>query len=220
VGGRAGMGFPDLARITPGGVLQIAEIKPAVHVCLIDGEEQALRYIDQGNDRFDPEMTAWRSGLGISVVSPMPPSTYIPPPFVVPPVTILTAWCNPGLMAYSVVPLPAPVGERERMPQEEPRRIGYELEPEPGLRPVPVTELSAYELILQWAREVIESGADATQAADEFLRQHPEIAWTILILGVVGIIALAADDVTLVGIADDVLIPVIAALMRVAWRFA
>ena len=61
---------------------------------------------------------------------------------------------------------------------------------------------------------------DAEQAAEEFLHQNPEIAWTIVILGSIGIVALIADDVTLAAIADDILIPVISVLVRVAWRFA
>jgi hypothetical protein len=72
---RGGVGIPDLARITPGGILQVAEIKPAAMACLIDGEEQLLGYINQGNAQ-DPDQVAWRNALGIKVVAPMLPSTY------------------------------------------------------------------------------------------------------------------------------------------------
>ena len=77
-GGRAGAGFPDLALRTPGGILQVAEIKPASMNCLVDGEEQLLRYIDQGNAP-DAAQAAWRIAYGISVVAPMPESAYSPP---------------------------------------------------------------------------------------------------------------------------------------------
>jgi hypothetical protein len=122
VGGASGAGLPDLARRTLGGILQVAEIKPATVPCLVDGEEQELRYIDQGNAR-DPVQSAWRSSLGISVVSPMPPSAYSPPVlYMVLPsgatAELKTAWCTPGLMAYSVTlsgkPVAVPVPQARR----------------------------------------------------------------------------------------------------------
>ena len=106
VGGISGAGIPDLARITPGGILQVAEIKPAALPCLVDGEEQMLRYIDQGNAR-DMAQIAWRTSLGVTVVSPMLESAYSPPNLQVsvPGVAraeLRTAWCTPGLLAYTV----------------------------------------------------------------------------------------------------------------------
>lgn len=136
VGGRSGAGLPDLARTTPGGILQVAEIKPAAIPCLIDGEEQALRYIDQGNAQ-DPAQAAWRASLGVTVVSPMLESAYRPPQFVlslpgVARAELKTAWCAPGLMAYTVnlsgqpiaVPVPqdSRARERERLREEARRR--------------------------------------------------------------------------------------------------
>ena len=124
LGGRAGMGYPDLASIATGGILQVAEIKPAAFQCLIDGEQQLLGYVNQGN-ATDPVQTSWRAGLGVSGVVPMLPSTYTPPTLDLNGVQITTAWCNPGLMAYTVgtrgrrvPPIPVPVRveseERER----------------------------------------------------------------------------------------------------------
>jgi hypothetical protein len=93
--------------------------------------------------------------------------------------------------------------------------------PLPTPAPVPVqTPKSTFELIEEFARNVVDQGLDAEQAAEEFLRQNPGIAMTIVALGVVGIIALVADDLSIAGIVDDVLVPVIATLVRVAWRFA
>src|SRR4051794_8465014 len=114
LGGAAGAGFPDLARVTPSGIAQVAEIKPAAAPCLVDGEEQLLRYIDQGNARDDAQ-SAWRAAQGVTVVTPMPESAYAPPELSTPIADIRTAWCTPGLMAYSVrprgprIPVPPPV---------------------------------------------------------------------------------------------------------------
>jgi hypothetical protein len=124
LGGMSGAGIPDLARRTPGGILQVAEIKPAAIECLVDGEEQLLRYIDQGNAR-DPAQVSWRAAQGVSVVSPMPESVYSPPNFTVTApgmgrAELRTAWCTPGLLAYSVsasaeenIRVPVPQAQRE-----------------------------------------------------------------------------------------------------------
>ena len=105
----------------------------------------------------------------------------------------------PGVIAYNR-------RQRRRVPQQ---------------RTVPQTvPRSTLDKIREFARRVIESGVDAEQAAEEFLQNNPEIVWAVLILGSIGIIILLADDFTLAGFADNVLIPVIATLMRVAWRFA
>lgn len=126
IGGASGFGLPDLARRTPAGVLQVAEIKPAVLPCLVDGEEQELRYIDQGNAQ-DQQQQAWRASLGVSVVTPMPSNAYPPPVLhlVLPGVTaqLKTAWCTPGLLAYSVTasgePVVVPVPQSRRSEERE-----------------------------------------------------------------------------------------------------
>ena len=138
VGGRAGAGFPDLARIGTGRILQVAEIKPAALPCLVDGEEQLLRYIDQGN-ATDPAQVAWRVGMGISVVAPMLPSAYTPPTIVTPVAVIRTAWCNPGLMAYAVTAaLPPPVPVRREVTGDERERERERLRRQARERLVPV----------------------------------------------------------------------------------
>jgi hypothetical protein len=217
IGGAAGAGLPDLARVTPGGVLQVAEVKPAALPCLVDGEEQLLRYIDQGN-AWDPAQMAWRAGLGVSTVSPMLPAAYAPPQVAVPGAMVTTAWCTPGLLAYSVTPLPLPVPVREtgreRRTAPETRRVPT---PVTGPAPVPVP---ATRQIAEWARRVYEEGLDATDAAREFLQAHPELVGVIIGAGIVAIVVLIADDVTIAGIVDDVLIPIIAALEWVAIRMA
>jgi hypothetical protein len=116
----------------------VAEIKPAAIPCLIDGEEQVLRYIDQGNAR-DPAQSAWRASLGITVVSPMLPSAYSPPIFTLTApglgtLEVRTAWCSSGLLAYTVrgrgqtvpVPVPAPrrAEERDRLRRNAVQQYG------------------------------------------------------------------------------------------------
>lgn len=136
IGGMAGAGLPDLARVTPGGILQVAEIKPAAVVCLVDGEEQLLRYIDQGNAQ-DAAQASWRASLGVTVVAPILESVYSPPNFMlsIPGVAraeLRTAWCTPGLLAYTVsisgepivVPVPQPQrdAEQQRLREAAARR--------------------------------------------------------------------------------------------------
>ena len=84
--------------------------------------------------------------------------------------------------------------------------------------PVPVPQTDT-EKIKAFIRRVIQEGLDATQAAEEFLQENPGLAWTIIGLGVAGIIALIADDFV-GGFVDDFVIVPILAILRVAWRFA
>ena len=75
-GPRADKGTPDLAALNAGGVLQVAEIKPANWNQLLEGETQvATRYIDQGNASDEPQV-AWRARTGVKVVTPMFPQTF------------------------------------------------------------------------------------------------------------------------------------------------
>jgi hypothetical protein len=78
----------------------------------------------------------------------------------------------------------------------------------------------ASERILDFAKDVIKNGSNATKSAEEFLTKNPDLVKTVLVLGVIGIIALLADDATGVGFADDVLILPLAALVKVSFRFA
>jgi len=134
---------------------------------------------------------------------------------------LVTSWlAGPGVILYLrrpfpplKVPLSDPKTEKETKKKEQDKE-----QPAPGFTPAPAR--STTELILEWARRVLQSGEDASRAADEFFREHPELPWVVLGLGAVAIVALVADDATLAGIADDVLVPIIAALMRSAWRSA
>lgn len=199
-GGKAGMGYPDLAKRNAGGVLQVAEIKPAAVECLIDGEIQALAYIDQGNSR-DPEQLAWKAALGISVVSPMLESTYQPPTFdvSVPGVgsaELKAAWCTPGLMAYAV----------------KVKGSGVKV---PVTAPNPKKVKSPLRRVADFLQELIEvgvtSGARLDAALESFFRSNPELI-NVVIAASVGVImgTLAEDIATLgAGILDDVvMIPI------------
>ena len=128
---KAGAGIPDLARVTRGGILQVAEIKPASLVCLIDGEEQFLRYIDQGN-ASDKSQTEWRASQSIKVVAPLSNSVYPAQKFQIMisggAAVVETGWCTPGLLAYAVTmkakrgrksarkPVPVPVPAKQPSP--------------------------------------------------------------------------------------------------------
>jgi hypothetical protein len=134
VGGQAGGGLPDLALRNARGVMLVAEIKPAVVPCLIDGENQELGYIDQGN-ATDPAQVAWRAAQGITVVAPMRESNYTPPSFsLAGDLEVETAWCVDGLMGYTIyrkgqkvdipVTMPVPAGDRaSEDDQERVRRL-------------------------------------------------------------------------------------------------
>lgn len=99
---------------------------------------------------------------------------------------------------------PGVIGYYLRRRQREPER-------EPVTEPQSVTDQ-----IKKFVRQVLEEGMDAEQAAKEWLRGNPEVAWAIIGLGIAGIIALIADDLSGVGVADDVAIPPILTLIRVA----
>lgn len=221
-GGRAGVGMPDLARRIGGGIVEVAEIKPASIPCLIDGEQQLLRYTENGN-ALDPPQVAWRAAQSVTAVAPMRESAYRPPVLniVLPGAGTLelkTAWCSPGLLAYSL----KRQGQREQVKvprREEERQRQLAPVPQGQRSPVtsPVLSPSTYDLVKQFVEEVIASGAQADQAAARFLQAHPEIVGVIILAGVAAIVALLADDVTIAGIVDDVAIPpIILALIRAA----
>ncbi|HEX6911789.1 MAG TPA: DUF4157 domain-containing protein [Longimicrobium sp.] len=152
IGGMAGAGLPDLAYIGGGRVLQVAEIKPAAIPCLVDGEEQLLRYIDQGNAR-DPMQVAWRASLGVSVVSPMLPRIYPGRTISTSSADITTAWCNPGLLAYAVQPRRRRERVRERVRERERERVREPLRL-PVRQPVTESERAAERQRLQEAAQV------------------------------------------------------------------
>lgn len=210
----------------------VYEIKPVGNTG--QGFKEAEIYVSQAEKMCDPHVN-WHLG-----------TIYYPPkiPMIINNTLVFSWLSSPGVIAYSkkdVAPRRVPVKQPERkdvpigvtvqQPRKQPKKQPEkqpEKQPkkqpnlEPGLTPLPGIPLPAFEqmLILEFIRKVVEEGVDPEQAAEELLQEHPAIAWAILILGTVGIIALALDDATLAGIVDDVLIPPITVLMRVAWTFA
>lgn len=113
----SGDGQPDLARFNGGG-LSVAEIKPAAWVSQAEGKAQLDRYVREGN-ADDVAQQKWRARIGIGQVVPMQPAEYDPPAIAAVGGTVLTAWCNPGLLGYAVrgngqpVPVAVPATRRD-----------------------------------------------------------------------------------------------------------
>ena len=188
--------------------------------------KEAENYVSQAEKYCDPHIN-WHLG-----------TVYYPPktPMIINN-TLVNSWLYaPGVIAYykkNNVPQQLPIKELENQPkrqdekQRDPKRKLIE-RPEkqpdlaPGLTPLPGVPLSAPELLLiiKLLKDVIERKIDLEQAAEELFRNNPKMVWAVLILGTIGIIALVVDDASLVGVADDILIPPIEGLMGVAWRFA
>jgi len=129
IGGQAGRGFLDLARISADGDLEIAEIKPASWGCFLDGDFQLKIYINQAN-ADDPLQQAWRSSMGIKEAKPMPTNTFPARNYLIGNVKIETAWCSPGILVYRVEkskkerdPKPVPYIEKKRARDELKRDI-------------------------------------------------------------------------------------------------
>lgn len=124
---QAGKGTPDLAALNSGGVLQVAELKPANWNQLLEGETQvSTRYIDQGNAP-DESQAAWRAKNGIKVVTPMLPQTFpvsslfFPTPTNI--IEVVLRWCQSGVLAYALrahrLPDESQARARGRVPNTE-----------------------------------------------------------------------------------------------------
>ena len=107
IGGRAGVGEPDLAcRSDSGDAMLLAEIKPANPGAFVDGEAQLKHYIDKGNL---PENAPLREQLGVKAFSPMPTTKYRPPDMLEVGARLFTVtWCGQGLLVYKEIPRPVP----------------------------------------------------------------------------------------------------------------
>ena len=206
IGGRAGMGYPDLAaRLGP--VMQIAEIKPASWNCAVDGTFQLGGYITQGN-ASDPAQVAWRTASGIISVVPMLPSIYPGRTLVIGNYTVIIDWCMPGLLVYQVI--------GSNLPQSVPVPA-----PNPGRVPSPVLvrERSSWEIIREFAEEAIRSGRTARESIETFLRENPALIDLIIAVGIAGLVATFAEDIATlgVGILDDLItVPFFARLIAIA----
>jgi Domain of unknown function (DUF4157) len=201
IGGNAGRGFPDLARNSTT-ILEVAEIKPADYMCVVDGEQQLLRYVTAGN-ASDFVAQQWRSSNGITTVIPMNPSSYTPPTLIYGNFQIQTAWCNPGLMVYKVTllnqkPVPVPVLVPKTSPQEE----------------------GKWQRIKKFIQEIIDSGEEVEPAIRRFLSNNQDLINFVIAAGVLVIVATIAEDIVTagVGIIDDfIMIPIATAMIRIAY---
>ncbi|TVQ05330.1 MAG: DUF4157 domain-containing protein [Balneolaceae bacterium] len=200
IGGRAGMGFPDLARII-GSTLEIAEIKPAAYECLIDGEEQLARYISNSN-ADDVIARSWRASNGISLVTPMSPSTFSPVDIITRNVTIRFAWCSPGLLVYDVI-----VNRTDPLPHRVP------------VRETDVVTDSKWQRIREFVYELIESGVEVEEAVRSFLIENRDLINLVIAAGIGLIVATLAQTIATAGVGiiqDFIIIPIAATFIRVA----
>jgi hypothetical protein len=208
VGGRSGMGFPDLERWTAG-VLEVAEIKPASFGCAVDGEAQLFGYVSQGI-ATDPAQVAWRAAHGIVTVVPMLPTTYNPISINSSNFTILITWCAPGLLVYKVTQR-----RRERQPRQQPST-----QPVPGTLPqTHRQEESNWELVRRFIEQLITLGGNVEEAITQFLTENPHLIEFIIWTGIGGIVATILEDIATAGagIADDpFIIAICAQMIRIA----
>lgn len=197
LGGRAGMGFPDLVRWNAG-ILEVAEIKPASFGCAIDGEAQLFGYITQGNAP-DPPQTAWRAAHGIFSVVPMLPTTYTPLSIITPGFSIMISWCTPGLMVYKVTRRQR---QRERQRQRQEQRSTTE---QPATRR---QEQSNWDMVIEFIEGIIHAGGNVEESIRRFLTENPQLIDFIIWAGIGGIVATILEDIATagIGIADDPLI--------------
>jgi hypothetical protein len=210
IGGRAGMGYPDLAKTT-GTVLEVAEIKPASFRCAIDGEAQLAGYVDQGNASDSPQI-AWRAAQGITSVVPMLPSTYPGKTIIIGTYMVQIEWCNSGLLVYQVMGSSLPVPVVVPVPVASPNTV-------PNPSPARVREHSGWETIRDFAREAIESGETASERIRQFLIANPELIDLVIGVGVLGLIATFGEDIATLGagLLDDlVTVPFFASMISVA----
>lgn len=207
----------DLAIATPTG-LEIGEIKPATEDGYARGITDIAFYVGILKAMFPKisirPLTRPLPPIVFPTLSPNCPTQAL---FVNPPVGgVYGYWCRPGFSELLSRGCNCKTPEREREPERVPERV-------PERRRVPLevpVKRSAWREIGEWARKVYEKGGSATEAAEAFLRAHPELVWTVIGAGAGAIVALIADDATIAGIADDVLVPIIGALEWVALRMA
>jgi hypothetical protein len=151
------------------GVLLVAEIKPAVTVCLVDGENQVLGYIDAGNAP-DDQQAAWRASFGLTVVSPMLEKHYDPPSLSTGVADVETAWCGPGLLAYTVhtrnkVPVPVPIPAPKQAPDEDKKKLKEKLPSVPDWVWAAIGAAAVALIVACFASGVCEAGAIAAAIA-------------------------------------------------------
>jgi hypothetical protein len=201
----------DLAVATPTG-FEIGEIKPANENGYADGITQIATYVAMLSALFPRSTIRPLTRLIPPIIFPtLSPTCPVQTLYVNPPVGgVYGYYCQPSFSkmrgncpcTFDRTPVRERVPERERTRQKE--------------RQLSRTE--AISLIVAFVKTLIESNvADIDRAVTNFVHENPAIAAFIITAGVAAIIALIADDLSLVGILDDVAIPpIVIALWRVA----
>lgn len=121
----------------------------------------------------------------------------------------------PGVVVYHRRKRPqrVPVPVRRRAPRTVPQNAPQpapQQAPQPLPQPIPVPVMQQIE---EFIHEVVETGVNAEQAANRFLRDHPELVYVVAGLSIGIFLATIAEDILTLGagIADD------PATMGAAW---
>lgn len=206
-GSKGGTGWADVADLGSGAIFEIKSGRQET-----EGALEAARYVAMAKKHCGPQHP-WH--LGTDFVKMIFPSPTYPGKE-----TVAKQSRLPGVIYYyernrSEGPDPVPVlpGAVERQPQREPRP-----EQNPIADPIPASPGMA-EAVRDWFQRVLEESKDPREEAHRFFEEHPEWAVAIIVIGVLGIAALVLDDATIVGIADDFAIPILATLIAVAWEY-
>ncbi|MEM8674588.1 MAG: DUF4157 domain-containing protein [Cyanobacteria bacterium P01_G01_bin.67] len=204
----------DLAVATPTG-FEIGEIKPANEQGYTQGATDIAFYVSALESAY-PEAT-------INPLTTIIPPTIFPNPqagancptqeiFVNPPVGgVYGYYCRPTFS--ELIRNPNCRCNNRRRPN--PREV-------PVTAPVPeqiADKTSRLRLILDFIDQVIESGADAEEAARDFLNEYPEVRTLLIGAAIAVIVATIIEDVVTFGVGilnDPASIGVAVALIRVA----
>ena len=217
----------DLAIAVPGG-FEIGEIKPANAKGYEDGITQIAKYIGLISARFPGRVIKPLTKLLPPIIFPtLSPKCPVQVLFVNPPVGGVYGYhCQPSFAALKArgcdCPIPRRSQEQEQESEESEKKRKEQAKPNANA-PVPIADpakdkASAVKLVAEFVMIMLASEAkNYDAAARKFLQENPTVARFIVAAGVAVIATLIADDLTLVGIADDVAIPPILLAM---WRVA
>lgn len=207
-------GFLDLMTIN-GNDIQIGEIKPANALGLVNGESDLVWYETQIRAVMGNHMRVTRMILP-------PPLNTLPFPtlapascpqfqelFVMPSANgVYTYYCEPD---YSFLIRECDCRSGRRVPRTVPVTV-----PEPRTE----EERGRLRRLQEFIQELIESGGALEPAIRRFLNDNRDLINFVLAAGVAALIAVFGKDIVTAGttiFTDVVLVPIIAAIMRIAW---
>jgi hypothetical protein len=206
-----GLGRADIVDQTGG----VYEIKPKER--LPEARYEADAYVRQARTFCDTTVD-WHLG-----------TKYFPPPPMRINGQLVGSWLETdGAILYTRlserdpdgIPLPPPGKQPQKLEKESQKaklKRQKAVAREAASDEVPA---SAWRRIAEFAKDVYDRGLDANEAAEQFLRKHPELVGIVIVAGLAAIVVTLADDVTLVGIADDVLLLIFGALEWTALRLS